>query len=288
VTIGREPPCSFVIKEDTVSGRHAELTLGPVCLLRDLGSTNGCTVNGRDLPRNGAAKLLAGDTVELGDAMFVLERAEEEEEASASDSSEDDEAEEELAAAPLRATGGLSIGDVRVGKRIGGGSFGTVFDGSWRGEAIVLKQANARVEGARELLELELQLNEVAAERAPEACATFIGALEVSEAISKPTYAGGLSAGLWLAWRAQGACTLFYFLQRRSSTAALAAALGLDVGKVRGAVLEAAVARRVLVQTLTCLEMFHTAGLVHCDVKPQNILIAGTHRFRGSLPLLLL
>jgi pSer/pThr/pTyr-binding forkhead associated (FHA) protein len=265
VSIGREPPCAFVIRDETVSAKHAELTLGsPACTLRDLGSTNGCVVNGRDLPRNGAAKVRAGDVIELGDAFFVLERVQAEEEAVSSGSDaeegEEEEEEEEAPPRPLRATGGLAVSDVRVGKKIGGGSFGTVFDGSWNGEAIVLKQANVRVEGAVELLELELQLNEVAAEKAPDACASFIGALEVSEATSGPTYAGKLSAGLWLAWRAEGACTLWYYLQRRGSTAALASALGLDTEGMRGAPLEAAVARRVLVQTLTCLDAFHTAG----------------------------
>jgi len=40
-----------------------------------------------------------------------------------------------------------------------------------------------------------------------------------------------------------------------------------------GARLEAAVVRRVMIQTLNALDAMHTAGLVHCDVKPQNMLI---------------
>ena len=264
------------MRDDTVSARHAELTVGQVCLLRDLASTNGCVVNGRELGRNGASKLREGDVFELGDAVFVLERVEEASEETEQDDEEEEEEEEEQPARPLRATGGLALGDLRVGKKLGGGSFGTVFDGSWRGEPVVLKQANQRVDGATELLELELALNEVAAERAPDACASFIGALDVPEKASGGTYAGRLSAGLWLCWRAQGANTLAFYLQRRASTPALAAALGLDASSMRGAELEAAVARRVLVQTLTCLQAFHAVGLVHCDVKPQNLLIAGT------------
>jgi len=122
---------------------------------------------------------------------------------------EEDAEEEEEEEQPLIATGGLAVGDVRVGKRIGGGSFGTVFEGSWRGDAIVLKCANTRVEGAAQLLEQEMQLNEIAMQRAPDTCADFIGALEVSAAASGPIYQGNLTQGLWLAWRLQSFQTLW-------------------------------------------------------------------------------
>lgn len=99
LTIGREPPCTVVIRDDTVSAKHCELALGDASVtLRDLASTNGCVVNGREVPKNGAAKVRVGDTIELGDAQFVLERAEAEE----SSESEDEEEEEQR---PLIATG---------------------------------------------------------------------------------------------------------------------------------------------------------------------------------------
>ena len=253
-----------------MSAKHCELTLGPAAVtLRDLASTNGCVINGREVPRNGAAKVRLGDSIELGDALFVLERVEAE--SSSSDSSEEEGEEEEER--PLIATGGLTVDEVRVGKRIGGGSFGVVFEGSWRGDGVILKCANLRVEGAAMLLEQEMQLNEIAMQRAPDTCANFIGALEVSAAASGPIYQGKLTQGLWLVWRLQSLQTLWYYLSRRGSTPALAAALGLDATERVGAQLESAVVRRVMVQTLTALEAMHAAGLVHCDVKPQNMLI---------------
>ena len=259
----------MVIRDDTVSAKHCELALGAnSVVLRDLASTNGCVVNGRDLPRNGAAKLRVGDSIELGDAQFVLERAEVDE--PAAQEQEEEEVEEEK---PLIATGGMAVGDVRVGKRIGGGSFGTVFEGSWRGEDVILKCANTRVEGAAVLLEQEMQLNEIAMQRAPDTCASYIGALEVSAAASGPIYQGFLTQGLWLAWRLESTQTLWYFLQRRGSTPALAAALGLDASERVGPQLELAVTRQVMTETLAALDAMHTAGLVHCDVKPQNMLI---------------
>jgi serine/threonine protein kinase len=195
----------------------------------------------------------------------VLERVEVEE--------PEEEEEEEEEEKPLIATGGLAVGDVRVGKRIGGGSFGTVFEGSWRGEAIILKCANTRVEGAALLLEQEMQINEIAMERAPDTCADYIGALEVSAAQSGAIYQGFLTQGLWLVWSMQSLETLWYYLSRRGSTPAMAAALGLDTTERVGPQLEAAVTRRVMVETLTALDAMHAAGLVHCDVKPQNMLI---------------
>lgn len=102
LTIGREPPCTVVIRDDTVSAKHCELALGDASvMLRDLASTNGCVVNGREVPKNGAAKVRLGDTIELGDAQFVLERAEAEE-----SESEDEEEEEQR---PLIATGAYAL-----------------------------------------------------------------------------------------------------------------------------------------------------------------------------------
>jgi hypothetical protein len=245
-------------------------------LVRDLGSTNGTVVNGAAVG-DSFVKLRVGETLELGDATFVLEMLEEEEE----------EEEEEPVVPVLRkgssrskpppppkraATGGLAVADLVLGKRIGGGTFGTVFEGTWRGARVVLKQANLRVEGAAALLETELTLNELASGKAADAVAAYVGALEVAAAEARPIYSGGLSAGRWLVWRWQAAHTLAYFLASRSRAPALAAALGLPPA-LTGVALEAALARRVLRQTLRCLKVLHAAGLVHCDVKPGNMRV---------------
>lgn len=85
------------------------------------------------------------------------------------------------------------------------GSFGSVFLGEWRGEDVILKQANRSVENAEDLLVLELLLNERAAKLAPRACADFLGAARVDGASAGNVYNGKLQEGLWLAWRYQGA-----------------------------------------------------------------------------------
>ena len=272
LTLGRNDDNDIVVRDDTVSGRHCELKCGSsTVLVKDLGSTNGVCVNGRALGRGGSSRVRAGDELELGDAVLRLELVEDtEEEASDDDAEEESEAEDKTA--PL-SVGGLSIDDIRVMRRIGGGSFGTVFEGTLNGEPVVLKQANGRVEGAKELLALELQLNQIAAQRAPGGVADFIGAVEVPDSKAGGTYAGRLSAGLWLAWRWEGSLTLGYYLQRRATFAQLAEQLGLPSDLVPGPPLEAAVTREVIRQTLRCLDTIHKAGLVHCDVKPQNLLV---------------
>jgi serine/threonine protein kinase len=271
LTLGRNDDNDIVVRDDTVSGRHCELKCGSsTVLVKDLGSTNGVCVNGRALGRGGSCRVRAGDELELGDAVLRLELVEGE----APDEDADEEPEAEDRAAPL-SVGGLTIDDIRVLRRIGGGSFGTVFEGTLNGEPIVLKQANGRVEGAKELLALELQLNQIAAQRAPGGVADYIGAVDVPDSKAGGTYAGKLSAGLWLAWRWEGSLTLGYYLQRRAAFAQLAEQLGLPSDLVPGPPLEAAVTREVIRQTLLCLDAIHTAGLVHCDVKPQNLLVTG-------------
>lgn len=251
-----------------MSGTHCELRPARNhVLVRDLGSTNGTTVNGFAVG-TAPKPLRVGEVLELGDATFVLELLEE-------------EAEPEPAAPPKppkpaarrAASGGLEVSDIKVGKRIGGGTFGTVFEGTWRGERVVLKQANVRVEGAVPLLETEATLNELAAARTASAVAEYVGALEVSAEEARPVYSGGLVQGLWLVWRWQGSNTLAFYLATRSRTAALAAALGLGEAPASGPALEAACARAVLRQTLRGLKALHEAGLVHCDVKPGNMLL---------------
>lgn len=109
--------------------------------------------------------------------------------------------------------------DVTLGKKIGIGSFGTVFRGEWLGEDIVLKQANRTVESAEDLLELELLLNKRAMKQAPRACADFVGAARVDKANAGNVYNGKLQEGLWLAWRYQGYRTLSSYLKRPASMA---------------------------------------------------------------------
>ncbi|MBW5486677.1 DUF1707 and FHA domain-containing protein [Streptomyces bambusae] len=69
--IGRDPGNTLRLTHETVSRQHAELSLRDgQWVLRDLGSTNGTTVNGRRL--TGSAVVRDGDQVGFGRVSFRL------------------------------------------------------------------------------------------------------------------------------------------------------------------------------------------------------------------------
>ncbi|MEU8761763.1 DUF1707 and FHA domain-containing protein [Streptomyces sp. NPDC048659] len=69
--IGRDPVNGLRLSHETVSRLHAELSLqGGLWVLRDLGSTNGTTVNGRRV--TGAVVVRAGDQVGFGQMNFRI------------------------------------------------------------------------------------------------------------------------------------------------------------------------------------------------------------------------
>jgi hypothetical protein len=69
--IGRDPASGLRLNHETVSRVHAELSRqGGLWVLRDLGSTNGTTVNGRRVI--GAAVVQDGDQIGFGRMMFRL------------------------------------------------------------------------------------------------------------------------------------------------------------------------------------------------------------------------
>ena len=75
-TLGRSRDADIVLDDPNVSRKHAEVRpSGGSWIVRDLGSTNGVKVNGRQI--QGAQSLRGGDTITLGtsDVVFELERA---------------------------------------------------------------------------------------------------------------------------------------------------------------------------------------------------------------------
>jgi diguanylate cyclase (GGDEF)-like protein len=69
--IGREPDCDVVVPVDGISREHCELVARQDGIaLRDLGSTNGTRLNGRDVPPGIEVPLRSGDRVELIGVVF--------------------------------------------------------------------------------------------------------------------------------------------------------------------------------------------------------------------------
>jgi hypothetical protein len=71
VLVGRHHACDVILEGLSVSRRHAQLRFRDGnWILRDLGSTNGTTVNGRRVVR---CRLEPGDLVSLGDESLVVD-----------------------------------------------------------------------------------------------------------------------------------------------------------------------------------------------------------------------
>lgn len=75
VRIGRASQNTYCITGNASIGRnHAALVRrGNDCFLKDLGSVNGTSVNGRRLGENQACRLQSGDRIQLADEEFVFE-----------------------------------------------------------------------------------------------------------------------------------------------------------------------------------------------------------------------
>jgi Protein of unknown function (DUF3662)/FHA domain len=71
-TVGRSRKCDIVVDDPNVSREHAEVRpRGGSWVLRDLGSTNGSSINGRRT--DGAEVLKPGDEIELGTSTMTFE-----------------------------------------------------------------------------------------------------------------------------------------------------------------------------------------------------------------------
>eukprot|EP00798_Chlamydomonas_sp_ICE-L_P006736 gene6736-3405_t len=113
-----------------------------------------------------------------------------------------------------------------------------------------------------------LLLEAYAAKTAKAGCTEFVGYCDVAEGDAP----NQLAAGLWVMWRFTGSRNLLYYLKKRDCMRLLVDDLN---------VAEENVLATVMKQLLESLQAFHTAGLVHRDVRPQNINFdKATQRFK--------
>jgi two-component system, NtrC family, response regulator AtoC len=74
VVIGRTRDADIQLEDASISRRHAVLHVGAELELEDLGSQNGSKLAGRTLAPSERVTVAAGDTIELGEVLLVLQR----------------------------------------------------------------------------------------------------------------------------------------------------------------------------------------------------------------------
>ncbi|MGA9762046.1 MAG: FtsK/SpoIIIE domain-containing protein [Gaiellaceae bacterium] len=72
LVIGRDDGCDVALNDSSLSGRHAQLTVGATVRIRDLGSKNGTIVEGVALESGIDQELAKGSVAQLGRSLLVL------------------------------------------------------------------------------------------------------------------------------------------------------------------------------------------------------------------------
>lgn len=172
--------------------------------------------------------------------------------------------------------------DVEIGRQLGEGSFGVVYEGFFGrdkrgaksgGLHVVLKKAKRGVEGASEVHTSEIHMNYRLQRTASYACAEFLGTMQV-----KPNHARGkLSQGVWLIWNFQGDRSLDYYLKQKNFPENLSATILRESSQAvsKGELFKRnfATIKSVFRQILSNLQDLHRSGVVHRDVKPLNLIL---------------
>jgi len=162
-----------------------------------------------------------------------------------------------------------SKNDFNLGKKMGEGGYGTVFKATYAHNkqsgnetgGLVVKRAN-------EFGAAEIWMNERVRRACPRTCADFLYGF-----VDKNNKNGG-KGEFYLVWRFEGNNTLANLMASKDFPYNIEAAMTGVKDVPRSVERERKIIRSLMRQVLTCLQDLHSVGLVHRDIKPQNLIFS--------------